>query len=243
MASTNKTKNFNLSQFVQTDKPTFLGDYNSDMNKIDTALETVKDGYTNADVKIGDLTQLTTDNKLDLVDAINEIDAKEKTLDTNVTENTNSIANVDTKVNNLETRVNNLSTGYDFTHAIGYNYDSENLIVDGGAGTKNSGSLLLQFDENSKAFTLSGDLNVTGSGFGLIQVAIKNTGLLPETGTQSKTIGNVGLAINDNTNKIVSAKCEIFSEDNGTIRLLADNIATSDNKTITFHILDGIHPM
>ena len=243
MASTNKTKNFNLSQFVQTDKPTFLGDYNSDMNKIDTALETVKDGYANADVKIGDLTKLTTENKLDLVDAINEIDAKEKTLDNNVTENTNSIADVDTKVNNLETKVNNLSTGYDFTHALAYNYNNENLIVDGGAGTKNSGSLLLQFDKNSKAFTLSGDLNVTGSGFDLIQVAIKNTGLLPETGTQSKTIGNVGIAINDGTNKIVSAKCEIFSEDNGTIRFLANNIATSDNKTVTFYILDGIHPM
>lgn len=38
MASTNKTTNYELSQFIATDKPTFLGDYNGDMQKIDTAI-------------------------------------------------------------------------------------------------------------------------------------------------------------------------------------------------------------
>ena len=38
MASTNKTTNYELSQFIGTDKPTFLGDYNGDMQKIDTAI-------------------------------------------------------------------------------------------------------------------------------------------------------------------------------------------------------------
>lgn len=46
MASTNKTANFELSQYIGTDKPTYLGDYNSDMLKIDTAMATNK---TNAD--------------------------------------------------------------------------------------------------------------------------------------------------------------------------------------------------
>lgn len=40
MSSTNKTANFKLSQFIGTDKPTFLGDYNNDMNIIDGALFT-----------------------------------------------------------------------------------------------------------------------------------------------------------------------------------------------------------
>lgn len=39
MASTNKTTNYDLSQYVGTDKPTYLGDYNSDMLKIDTAIK------------------------------------------------------------------------------------------------------------------------------------------------------------------------------------------------------------
>lgn len=40
MASTNKTANYNLSQYVGTDKPTYLGDYNSDMSKIDAQMKT-----------------------------------------------------------------------------------------------------------------------------------------------------------------------------------------------------------
>ena len=40
MSSTNKTANFKLSQFIGTDKPTFLGDYNNDMKIIDGALFT-----------------------------------------------------------------------------------------------------------------------------------------------------------------------------------------------------------
>lgn len=39
MASTNKTTVFELSQFIGTDKPSWLGDYNSDMSKIDHALD------------------------------------------------------------------------------------------------------------------------------------------------------------------------------------------------------------
>ena len=38
MSSTNKTTNYNLSQFVGTDVPSYLGDYNSDMSKIDKAI-------------------------------------------------------------------------------------------------------------------------------------------------------------------------------------------------------------
>lgn len=39
MSSTNKTTNYELSQFVGSDKPTWLGDYNSDMAKIDTQMK------------------------------------------------------------------------------------------------------------------------------------------------------------------------------------------------------------
>lgn len=39
-ASSNKTANYDLSQYVDTDKPSYLGDYNSDMEKIDTAIHT-----------------------------------------------------------------------------------------------------------------------------------------------------------------------------------------------------------
>ena len=39
MTATNHTKNYNLSQFAGTDRPTWLGDYNGDMSKIDSQLK------------------------------------------------------------------------------------------------------------------------------------------------------------------------------------------------------------
>ena len=42
MASTNKTTNLELSQYVSSDKPTYLVDYNSDMTKIDTGVHTAQ---------------------------------------------------------------------------------------------------------------------------------------------------------------------------------------------------------
>ena len=39
MSSTNKTANYNLSQYVGSDKPTYLGDYNADMLAIDTQMK------------------------------------------------------------------------------------------------------------------------------------------------------------------------------------------------------------
>ena len=86
MSSTNKTTNYELSQFIGTDKPAWLSDYNSDMSKIDTAVHTVASTATGADGKadantanIGTLSNLTTTAKTSLVAAINEVDSNADT--------------------------------------------------------------------------------------------------------------------------------------------------------------------
>lgn len=48
MASTNKTANYDLSRFVGTDHPTWLEDYNSDMEKIDAQLKQNADDIASA---------------------------------------------------------------------------------------------------------------------------------------------------------------------------------------------------
>ena len=48
MTATNKTKNYELSQFVGSDRPTWLGDYNSDMSKIDAQLKQNADDIASA---------------------------------------------------------------------------------------------------------------------------------------------------------------------------------------------------
>lgn len=43
MGATNHTTNYNLSQFIGTDKPSWLNDYNGDMSSIDTAIKSAAD--------------------------------------------------------------------------------------------------------------------------------------------------------------------------------------------------------
>ena len=48
MSSTNKTTYYKLNQYIGTDKPTFLGDYNADMSKIDAGIHSVQETATTA---------------------------------------------------------------------------------------------------------------------------------------------------------------------------------------------------
>lgn len=86
MASTNKTTNYNLPQWIGSDKPTWLGDLNNAFSTIDTTMKNNADTATlangnantalgnsqNALNKIGNLNNLLTTNKTDLVQAIND---------------------------------------------------------------------------------------------------------------------------------------------------------------------------
>ncbi len=149
MASTNKTINYNLSQYVANDKPTYLVDYNSDMNKIDTQMKANSDlaglakseaddlssrvdgqdviigtlnttvgqhtsdiSTLNADVsavdtKVGDLTNLNTTDKTDIVNAVNEVNTKVGDL-TNL--NTTAKSNVVSAVNEVNSKKEVFST-------------------------------------------------------------------------------------------------------------------------------------
>lgn len=53
MSSTNKTTYYKLSQYIGTDKPTFLGDYNADMSKIDAGIHDVQETATTANQVAG----------------------------------------------------------------------------------------------------------------------------------------------------------------------------------------------
>lgn len=91
MASTNQTTHYELSQYSANDKPTYLVDYNGDMSKIDTGIYNAQSKASVNENNIGDLTNLTTTAKNNLVSAINE-------LDTDVGNNTTAISNLNTSV-------------------------------------------------------------------------------------------------------------------------------------------------
>jgi hypothetical protein len=49
MTASKHTANYNLSQFAGTDRPTWLGDYNADMTKIDAQLKKNADAIASAE--------------------------------------------------------------------------------------------------------------------------------------------------------------------------------------------------
>lgn len=76
MSATNKTTYLNLPQFIGTDVPSWLGDFNGAMEKIDT-------GYNNVDIKSGQAasTANSASSKADInTQSINSINAELKTL-------------------------------------------------------------------------------------------------------------------------------------------------------------------
>ena len=80
MSHTNSTPNYNLPQFVGTDKPTWLNDVNGAMSAIDTQMKANADSVTTANTTattaqnaVGTLANLNTTVKTDTVSAINEV--------------------------------------------------------------------------------------------------------------------------------------------------------------------------
>lgn len=98
MASTNKTINYNLSQYTANDKPTYLSDYNSDMNKIDTQMKANND-----------LAGLAKTEADDLSSRVDGQDAVISAINTTIGEHTSSISTLNTEVSDINTKVGNLT--------------------------------------------------------------------------------------------------------------------------------------
>lgn len=124
MSSTNSTSHYELSQFVGSDKPAWLGDYNSDMAKIDAGVYQAQSTATGADGKadtnasaIGTLANLTTTEKGSLVGAVNEVNTAAGTAQGTAT-NAGTVANnAKTKADGLESYLN-INTFNDLTFTV-----------------------------------------------------------------------------------------------------------------------------
>ena len=77
MASTTKTTNLELSQFVGTDKPAWLTDYNGDMQKIDDGYKKLEDANTATQADLDATKQDLSGSKTDINDVKADIQALE----------------------------------------------------------------------------------------------------------------------------------------------------------------------
>lgn len=105
MSSTNKTPNYDLSQYVGTDKPTYLGDYNGDMLKIDTQMKENENSATNAISQAGQAIAKVTELEgeiTDFSDSVTELTDEVTTLKNGVSQNTSDITGIKSRLAVLE---------------------------------------------------------------------------------------------------------------------------------------------
>jgi hypothetical protein len=99
MATTNSTSNFNLSQYSNNDKVNFLVNYNSDMVKIDTAIQENKVDIASVETSVSTATTLANTAK-----DIAESGA------TSIVTLTNDVNAIETSVSVIQGNVSNLTT-------------------------------------------------------------------------------------------------------------------------------------
>ena len=111
-SSTNATTHYELSQYIGSDKPTYLVDYNQDMSKIDTAIYGADAQATQNANNIGTMSNLNTTEKSSLVGAINEVNTQVGTNTTAIgnltTETSSNTGNIGTMTNLTTTEKSNL---------------------------------------------------------------------------------------------------------------------------------------
>lgn len=194
MSHTNETVNYHLSQFVGTDIPNPLVDYNGDMEKIDTAIKNVADaeaGYASdiANLEIQNGSEPLTTTAQTLSGAVNELDNEVGDINTRLTsaegkitadEGTlaTAVSNISTlsgKVSAVETKVGSavlITTASDLSGAVN---ELKNEI-DGAGSSLASRVTALETQAGSEvlvttAQTLSGAINELAGGTGSIVAA------------------------------------------------------------------------
>lgn len=98
MSSTNKTTNLELSQFLGSDSPKWLTDYNADMEKIDAGYQTVKAQADATDLVVGGHTSSITS----IQDTVTSQGTAITGLRTDVTANSGSINTINSLIGNGE---------------------------------------------------------------------------------------------------------------------------------------------
>ena len=221
MASTNKTSNYELSQFLGTDKPAWLSDYNTDMSKIDAQMKLNADTAGGADGKadsnataIGTLANLTTDAKTNLVVAVNEVDGHADSATSTAGDALSAATTAATNAGLAQTAVANLAAKFDLTPV--------SLTVSCPQVTPTAASTNLTCAKNSDGSLckIYGRIRI-GSGYnGDCVCTTSDTGLRP---TEAITISGCGLRIARTTSGSNVYGLSYTINTNGTITITIAN--------------------
>lgn len=217
MSSTNKTSNYELSQFLGTDKPAWLSDYNTDMSKIDTQMKANADAATaagssasSASSAVGTLSNLTTDAKTSAVAAINEVDSHADSASSTASSALSSASAANTKADNL-------ASYFAMTSVTKYNTPSNYQITSGG-GSVYSAELSVARNSDGTLCKIYGAITLTNtntSGNSSVKLNI-DTGIHP---SEAITITGCGITQADNGSGLgtIATGTAITINPNGTL--------------------------
>lgn len=198
MGATNRTTNYNLPQFVGSDKPTWLGDFNGAMNSIDGQMKTNND--------LGALAKTTADTAVANAEtAQNTANSAQTTANSAETTANSALA----KSNQNESDISKFNLIYNDT------YSSQDISID--YGTIEGGGLRVASNSDGSVAKIYGQINLRGDGTHQIRkLNIANTRLRP---TSEITIFPAGSYSNENSNTLEGISIKIST--NGTIEVTA----------------------
>lgn len=175
MSSTNKTSYYDLSQYIGTDKPTYLGDYNSDMSKIANAIHEVNEtattanqtaGSAEAKVDVANQTIESLKSKVGVVEgSVSNLEEKNALQDTLISEAKKSAESANATANSASQSANNANVKVDSAKFNGWKSFTNihsNLNVD-------AAKIMFNKQLNLIAF----DINLTTSGLTESDIAFK----------------------------------------------------------------------
>lgn len=230
MASTNKTTNYNLSQFVGTDKPAWLSDYNQDMSKIDTGIHNAATTATGADGKadanttsIGTLSNLTTAAKTNLVSAINEVDSNADTAQ-------NTATNAQSTALTAKTTADNITNAFNFSQ-------STSSTVSGTGITIASTTAVRSFANNDGSIgkiygRIKGTANITNP------TVTFTTNLRPESTINVDGICLIYHASSPSDSRAIIKLATVSIASDGTATISATDVPT--NIEVNFYIIASL---
>lgn len=231
MASTNHTTNYNLSQFIGTDKPAWLSDYNGDMNKIDAGIAAAASTATGADgkadantTKIGTLSNLSTTTKTDLVSAVNEVNTLAGTANTAAG---NALSTANAAGNKADTAINGLNRFNLSVHS--------SLTPSTDKGSISAGYSYVNFatDSTSAIFKVYGRLSVNVStATGNVNITLGTTSLRPTSAYSINAGAMVMRAYANGTYDILPVSINVAT--NGVITL--DTVSADSLNSLIIYI-------
>ncbi len=231
MAYTNKTVNYELPQYVADDKPTYLGDFNSAMSKIDEVMKTNADSVADANGQASNAVSQAQQASTTATSALNEVNTvksqittineKDSQQDTSISANSEAITTLQGRVSTNETDIKNIE---DFLNLSNTQIYSSQITTNIGQIDTSQTSVKVSVNKYSSYGQITGKIrimNMSVSGSQVLKVTIPNTPIRPD----SKMTIQSGLCCRNDKNAVTFA--DITIDTDGTITLVQPGIDSS----------------